>query len=281
VDAGIHVYMAKPIAVDVPGTLLVGKKAEQATQKNVCVLVDYQLPLDPANAEIIKRIKEGGLGKLAHMSSTGKTGAWSDPEKGKDISSRFRHVVWLSDIALSGDTIVSYDIHIIDGIMAALGKAPVAAYGKSRIVRPKPHGDRVDTSQTIFEFDDGATWMHITQSMNNNAGYTDLTSSFYGDKASAYLSYATGKVFVRGGDKHHVADVSKGIYNEGAAANVAQFYTNIVDKKFGNETVPRAILGHLTCILGREASARGCRLTLDELIKENKKLTVDLTGLTV
>jgi hypothetical protein len=54
-----------------------------------------------------------------------------------------------------------------------------------------------------------------------------------------------------------------------------------VDKKFGNETVPRAILGHLTCILGREASARGCRLTLDELITENKKLTVDLTGLTV
>ena len=281
VDAGIHVYMAKPIAVDVPGTLLVGKKAVEATRKNLCVLVDYQLPLDPANAEIIKRIKEGGLGKLAHMSSTGKTGAWNDPEKGKDISSRFRHVVWLSDIELSGDTIVSYDIHIIDGIMAALGKAPVAAYGKSRIVRPNPHGDRVDTSQTIFEFDDGATWMHITQSMNNNAGYTDLTSSFYGDKASAYISYNSGKVFVRGGDKHHVADVSKGIYNEGAAANVAQFYANIVEKKFGNETVPRAILGHLTCILGREASARGCRLTLDELIKENKKLTVDVTGLTV
>lgn len=282
VDAGLHVYMAKPIAVDVPGTLLVGKKAEEATRKSLCVLVDYQLPLDPANAEIIRRIKEGGLGKLAHMSSTGKTAAWNDPEKGKDISSRFRHVVWLSDIALSGDTIVSYDIHIIDGIMAALGKAPVAAYGKSRIVRPNPHGDRVDTSQTIFEFDDGATWLHITQSMNNNAGYSDLTSSFYGDKASAYISYfGSGKVYVRGGDKHHVAEVSKGIYNEGAAANVAQFYTNIVDKKFGNETVPRAILGHLTCILGREASARGCRLTLDELIKENRKLTVDLTGLTV
>ncbi|MEI6647770.1 MAG: Gfo/Idh/MocA family oxidoreductase [bacterium] len=282
VDAGIHVYLAKPIAVDVPGTMLIGKKAKEATQKNVCVLVDYQLPLDPANAEIIKRIKEGGLGKLAHMSSTGKTGAWNDPEKGKDISSRFRHGVWLSDIALSGDTIVSYDIHIIDGIMAALGKAPVAAYGKSRIVRPNPHGDRVDTSQTIFEFDDGATWMHITQSMNNNASYSDLTSSFYGDKASAYISYfGLGKVFVRGGDKHHVAEVSKGIYNEGATANVAQFYANIVEKKFGNDTVPRAILGHLTCILGREASARGCRLTLDELMKENKKLMVDLTGLTV
>lgn len=282
VDAGIHVYMAKPIAVDVPGTLLVGKKAEEATRKNLCVLVDYQLPLDPANAEIIKRIKEGGVGKLAHMSSTGKTGAWNDPEKGKDISSRFRHGVWLSDIALSGDTIVSYDIHIIDGIMAALGKAPVAAYGKSRIVRSQPHGDRIDTSHTIFEFDDGAAWMHITQSMNNNAGYSDLTSSFYGDKASAYISYfGSGKVYVRGGDKHHVAEVSKGIYNEGAAANVAQFYTNIVEKKFGNETVPRAILGHLTCILGREASARGSRVTMDELIKENKKLTVDVTGLTV
>jgi len=35
----------------------------------------------------------------------------------------------------------------------------------------------------------------------------------------------------------------------------------------------------LACVLGREAASRRIRLTLDDLIKENKGLKVDLTGL--
>ena len=42
---------------------------------------------------------------------------------------------------------------------------------------------------------------------------------------------------------------------------------------------PRAVDGVLTCVLGREAAARHAKLTMDELLKENKKLEVDLTGL--
>jgi hypothetical protein len=37
----------------------------------------------------------------------------------------------------------------------------------------------------------------------------------------------------------------------------------------------------LTCILGREAASRRMRLTMDDLIQENKRLEVDLTGLKV
>ena len=39
--------------------------------------------------------------------------------------------------------------------------------------------------------------------------------------------------------------------------------------------------GCLTCILGREAAARHGRLTMDELLKENKHLELDLTGLKI
>jgi len=48
---------------------------------------------------------------------------------------------------------------------------------------------------------------------------------------------------------------------------------------FENANVQRAVDGHLTCILGREAAARKTRLTMEELLKENKKLEVDLKGL--
>ncbi|MCX7008746.1 MAG: Gfo/Idh/MocA family oxidoreductase [Kiritimatiellaeota bacterium] len=279
VEAGLHVYTAKPVAVDVPGTLAIGAAAEAATRKSRCFLVDYQLPSDPANREVIERVRQGALGPLAHILSFGKTGAWADPPKEKTIESRLQHVIWLSDIALSGDTIVSYDIHILDGLMALLGKRAVSARGSSRICRPEPHGDRVDACGVVFELDDGTLWTHVTQSLNNNADFSDLTASVFGVTATARLGYYNGKVYVRGGDKHFVGTVSGGIYTEGAARNVADFHRNITEGHFENATAKRAVDGHLTAILGREASARRTRLTMDELLKENKKLTVDLTGM--
>jgi predicted dehydrogenase len=279
VDAGCSVYIAKPVAVDVPGTLTIGAAAAEATKKNRCFLVDYQLPLDPANAAVIQRIREGGLGGLAHLLSYGRTGAWSDPPKTATLESRLQKTVWLSDIALGGDTIVSYDIHIIDGLMAALGKPAVSATGGSRICRPQPHGDRVDACGVVFELDDGALWTHVTQSLNNNAGFTDMSSSLFGLSATAYIQYNAGKVYMRGGPKHHVAEVSKSIYNDGAKRNVADFHANIVEGRFDNATARRAMDGHLTAILGREAAARHTKLTMAELLKENKKLEVDLKGL--
>jgi hypothetical protein len=41
----------------------------------------------------------------------------------------------------------------------------------------------------------------------------------------------------------------------------------------------RPIDGCLACILGREAAARGTELTMEQVLKENRKLEVDLTGL--
>ena len=40
VEAGCHVYMAKPIAVDVPGVQTIAASAKKATAKNLCFLVD-------------------------------------------------------------------------------------------------------------------------------------------------------------------------------------------------------------------------------------------------
>src|SRR5512141_3190556 len=42
IDAGCHVYMAKPFAVDVPGVFAMQALAKQATQKKLCFRVDYQ-----------------------------------------------------------------------------------------------------------------------------------------------------------------------------------------------------------------------------------------------
>jgi predicted dehydrogenase len=278
VDTGVHVYIAKPVAVDVPGTLAIGEAGKAATRKNLCFLVDYQLPTDPAVIEVNQRVRGGVLGRIAHAVSIGfGWQGWPDPPLGKTIESRLRGEIWLSDTALSGDTIVSYDIHIIDELLCALGERPVAATGRSRTCRRDPHGDRTDAATVIYELDDGVLWTHATQSITNNFDLTTLSASIFGMAATAHIQYG-GKVYVRGGPKHYVGQVG-GVFGEGVERNIASFYRNITEGHFENPTVQRAVDGTLTAILGREAAARRCWLTIDQLIKENKRLTADLSGL--
>ncbi|MGA2246610.1 MAG: hypothetical protein ABSH48_16585 [Verrucomicrobiota bacterium] len=75
------------------------------------------------------------------------------------------------------------------------------------------------------------------------------------------------------------AGTVENLYEAGAKRNIATFYENITDGHFENETVERSVDGVLDCILGREAATRRVRLTMEQLLKENRKLEVDLTGL--
>jgi hypothetical protein len=64
-----------------------------------------------------------------------------------------------------------------------------------------------------------------------------------------------------------------------SADYVAKFHQCVTAGNFANDTVRRAVDSALTTILGREAALRRTRVTWDELLKENKRLTVDLSGL--
>ena len=278
VAAGCHVYMAKPVAVDVPGCLQIEALGRQATAKQRCFLVDYQMPTEPLNIEVHKRIRDGALGPLAQMATYGFSNGFSDPPKTKTIESRLRGLVWVNDAALGGDHIVNFDIHAIDAAVWVAGQRAVTAAGASRICRPNPHGDSRDACSVVFEFADGLVLHHFGQGLRNSTTGR-LDCEVYGVTANAQLSY-WGKAFVRGGPKHFGGGQVQNLYQAGAQRNIATFHDAITKGSFDNPTVRRAVDGALTCILGREAAARHVRLTMDELLKENKRLEVDLTGLT-
>ena len=279
IEAGCHVYMAKPFAVDVPAVFKMQALAKKATEKKLCFRVDYQLPTDPANQEVKRRINEGALGGLAHIYSGGTCGALPDPKVGPTIENLFRRA-WYSHIAMSGDLLLLYDIHIIDGITWVTGQRAVAATGYSRLVRPDPHGDRSDCGGVVFQLADGTCWTHHTQLLQNNAVMYNLAADLMGQQATAHLSY-DGKVFVRGGPKHYAGAVSSGIYADGAKANIAEFYRSVIEGQVDNATARRSVDSHLTAILGREAMLRKTWLTMDEVIKEGKTREVNLRGLKV
>jgi len=279
IDAGCHVYMAKPFAVDVPAVFAMQSLAKKATEKKLCLRVDYQLPTDPANQEVKQRIGEDALGGLAHIYSGGTCGQLPDPKVGSTIENLFRRA-WYSHISLSGDLLLLYDIHIIDGITWVIGQRAVAAGGYSRIVRPDPHGDRTDCGGVVFQLQDGTCWTHMTQLLQNNAVMYNLAADLMGLQATAHIAYS-GQVFVRGGPKHYSSAASGSIYEDGAKANIAEFYRCVTEGEFDNATALRSVDSHLTAILGREAMARKTWLTMDELIKENKTREVNLRGLKI
>ncbi|MDD4871576.1 MAG: hypothetical protein PHR77_13550 [Kiritimatiellae bacterium] len=281
IAAGCHVYMAKPVAVDVPGCLVIEAAGKLATQKKLCFLIDYQMPTDPINIEIAKRIWDGGLGKLLAVTTLGAGGGANvrkDPLKGKTIESRLRDLIWCNDIPLGGDPIVNYDIHSIDAAVWIIRRRPTSAVGYSRICRSDPQGDRQDLAFVTYECPDGLLWNHQTLSIPDHG--RSLVSNVHGELASAQISY-WGKSFLRGGPKHYGGGEVVSLYNQGAIRNIAEFYRIITENQFDNQTVQRTVDGTLTAILGREAAARGQRLTMEELIKENKKLDVNLDGLKV
>jgi len=60
VDAGLHVYLAKPVAVDVPGCQSIQKSGEKARGNKLVYLIDFQTRADGLFMEAIKRVHGGG-----------------------------------------------------------------------------------------------------------------------------------------------------------------------------------------------------------------------------
>lgn len=277
VAAGLHVYMAKPVAADVPGALKILAAAKQATARQRCFMVDYQMSTDPVNIEIRQRIYKPSFGKISQIQTTGiGDGGFNDPPKTANLESRLQHLIWVNDIAMGCDYIGNYDIHGIDAALWVTGQRPVAAAGNSRVCRPDPHGDSHDVCSVVFEYADGLVHNHFGQSLKSQLN-GELSCRVYSPVGNALINY-WGKSQLHSADDA-LAGTVENLYEAGAVRNIATFYKNVTEGHFENDTVQRSVDGALTCILGREAAARRVRLTMDELLKENKKLEVDLTGL--
>ena len=162
VQAGLHVYMAKPVAADVPGTLKIGACAKKSVANKKVFLVDYQMPTEPHNIEVRKRFLAGGLGKLQMVFSVGNSGGngFADPPFGPTYEDRLQNLTWVNDDAAGCGYFGNYDIHVIDAIIWVLGRRPSIAYGKGGRYRKDPHGDSFDTNFVTFSFEDGLVWNH-------------------------------------------------------------------------------------------------------------------------
>ena len=276
VAAGLHVYMAKPVAVDVPGCLEIAAAARQATASQRCFLVDYQIPTDPHNREVMKLVQAGEIGPVAVVNSHYYAGLFPDPPFTANWESRLQRLIWCNDISAGGGYHVNACIHAVDAALWVAGGRPISATGASRRMRENPHGDSHDTFSLLFEFADGLVINHRGKHLNNLSGF-DVVCEIQGQTGHAQTSYG-GKATLKSRENGYTGQVED-LYAAGAVRNIATFYRNIVEGHFENPTVPRAVDGALATILGREAASQRTKLTMERLLKEARRLELDLRGL--
>lgn len=128
VAAGKHVFLAKPVAVDVQGCERIRAAGAKAKNK-VSFLVDFQTRSRDVFREAARRVHSGGIGDIVLGHVYYHAGRLK-PHTSSDLSSEmlaFRN--WLHDKKLSGDIIVEQNIHVIDAANWYLQGHPVRAVG--------------------------------------------------------------------------------------------------------------------------------------------------------
>jgi myo-inositol 2-dehydrogenase/D-chiro-inositol 1-dehydrogenase len=277
VEAGKHVYLAKPAAVDVPGCQTVEESGRKATEKGRCFLVDFQTRTDPFYREAIKRVRYGDIGRIVCGEATYFCGPTFDEQvqwlKARPDDPETRLRAWGLDRALSGDVITEQNIHALDVATWALDAAPLHAVGSGG--RARAAGTCWDHFSVRFTFPGDVLLTFCSKQLGD--GWDDICCRVYGTEGTLDSHYF-GEVSIRGRLPYR-GDKMANLYTEGAVSNVAAFHDSITRGDFSNPTVAPSVRSTLTTILGRTAAVRGVRVSWDEMMSANEELRADLSGL--
>lgn len=277
--AGKHVYLAKPIAVDVPGCLSIEESGKRATANKKVLLVDFQTRAMDNFREAIKRVRAGALGDYVFGESTYHA---DDPflDKVEGVKSGTPEGVlrgWGLSRELSGDIITEQNIHTLDVMSWIMNAPPVAAWGTGGRKFRKV-GTCFDTFTITYKY---ANDVGIAFSSRQFEPYGSrpegIRNRMFGTEGVIETEYG-GQVLVRG-KAFYNGGKNPDIYEAGAVANIATFHDLVSKGDVVNATVPESVRSNLVTILGRNAAYTGRILTWDDLLKSEERLTPDLKGL--
>ena len=282
VDAGCHTYVAKPIAVDVPGCHSIGDSGKKASRRKRAFLVDFQTRADPFFIEALKRVHDGALGEFTfgeaiyHANCPFKRmyEAWrKDPD---NPETRLRS--WGLDKVISGDIITEQNIHTLDVMSWIMDCEPVSAVGVgARTIRPV--GTCNDHFALLFEYPNKVGVTFSSKQFNGHGTQPDgIRNRMFGSKGVLETAYGNDMVMIRG-ENFYRGGKSPGIYKDGAVVNIATFHKSIVEGTFDNPTVAPSVRSNLVTILGRTAAYTGRKVTWRRLVRSTEKLDANLKGL--
>jgi len=189
VEAGKHVFVEKPHAIDPPGVRTVMAACELAAKKNLNVVSGLCYRYDPGMRETMKRIFDGAIGEIVAIQETYMRSPYRliEREPGqKELEYQYRN--WYHFRWLSGDDVPQSLLHSIDkGAWALRDEIPEKAFGlggRSSSVGTV-FGDVFDHASIVFEYANGVRM--YAHGRAQNGCYNEVSDVFLGTKGRCYL----------------------------------------------------------------------------------------------
>lgn len=274
VNAGKHVFMEKPVAVDPAGAKAIMAAAKKAESLGLTVVTGTQRRHQRDYVETYKKIMDGSIGDIVGANAywnqsqlwfRKKEASWSDME------AMIRD--WVNWTWLSGDHIVEQHVHNIDVINWFMGKHPVKAVGFGGRHR-RVTGDQYDLFSIDFVYDNGLH-MHsmcrqidgctsnVSEYIVGTNGMSNCQNTIYNPDGTVLWSYEYPK-----DDQGKPMDSVKiSPYDQEHIDMVTAIRTN---KPF-NEAENTAI-STMVGIMGRISAYTGKEVTWDEMMNSELKL---------
>ncbi|CAN0358371.1 unnamed protein product, partial [Ectocarpus sp. 4 AP-2014] len=131
IEKGKHVFIEKPISVDMPGAERIAATCEIAAQKGLSVVSGLCWRYDLGVNETMRRIQDGAIGDIVAVESNYNSSTlWHRGDKPDWSRMEYQIRNWLYYTWLSGDIIAEQAIHSLDKTAWLMGDAsPIKAMG--------------------------------------------------------------------------------------------------------------------------------------------------------
>lgn len=189
VNAGKHVFLEKPVAVDAPGIRKVLEVGELADKKGLKVVCGLQRRYQNCYLEAYKQVKEKNIigdivGGQVYWNSAG---VWVKDRLPGDTELQYQMRNWYYFNWLCGDHIAEQHVHNIDIANWFIGSNPLVAQGMGgRQVRTgKEFGEIYDHHYVEFTYANG---VRINSQCRHQKGcFNPVREEFVGTKGYLYL----------------------------------------------------------------------------------------------
>ena len=189
VNAGLHVFCEKPVAVDAPGIRSVLATCKKAKEKNLNVVSGLCWRYHNGVKETMKQVLDGAIGRITSIQETYLTGTlWHRGREPDDTEMKYQMRNWYYFTWLSGDHNTEQHVHSLDKALWAMGdEPPIRAWGTGgREVRTDPKwGDIYDHHAVVYEYPDNVL-VHAYCRQQGGC-YRDVSDHFIGTKGHANI----------------------------------------------------------------------------------------------
>ena len=275
INAGKHVFMEKPVAVDAPGVRKVLEGAKKAKARNLKVGVGFNRRHSPLHQEAIGKIHDGVIGELPLIQIFNCRSDVNKRQTRKPEWSELEFQVrnWYYFTWLSADFIAEQSVHEFDVVRWIKNEEfPVKCQGQGgRIVRKGPENGHIyDHFSADYVFADGSQVM--TQHRHIPGCWTWFGEKIHGTKGYAELaSKQRAHIQLAGEESLHWRSMEKGNSYQIEHDELFQAIRN--DTEF-NEA-ERGAYSTLFAIMGRMAAYTGQEITWEDALNSEEQLAIN------